>query len=279
MLKRMQWPITARMLLFFVMFTALLLDGVSTAHAATFDDSIYQKFLDRNVVTDRQIGEFKLNVVDYEGIYRRQKDPDSLYRKVLSQFAVFDPDSLSNREDKIAFWINTYNIGAIKMIMDHYPVDSIRSREINWLKNPWEIKVLTVGGRAYSLSEMEHEILLGKLHEPLVHFAIVCASLSCPDISPDAYSGSEVMEQMAARARIFLRNPRKGLRIDKEKGEVHFSQIFKFDKNTFPEGARSAIPLIGRFLEEADREYLVSGEYKIQYFEYDWSANTLSKTR
>lgn len=71
-----------------------------------------------------------------------------------------------------------------------------------------------------------------------------------------------------------MSDEKKGLRIDREKGEVHFSQIFKFDKKTFPNGARDAIPLIGRFLEEADREYLVSGRYEVLYLDYDWSLNT-----
>jgi hypothetical protein len=255
---------------------ALLLLTVLNAQGAAFDQSLYQEFLDRYVVQDRTIKDFTLNVVDYAGIYKAREDPGSLYRRILDQLAAFDPGSLQTREEKTAFWINAYNIGAVKMIIDHYPVDSIRSSKINWLKNPWNKKVLTVGGKEYSLGKIEHEILLGELREPMAHFAVVCASLSCPEIAPRAFTGNEVTGQMEAQARRYLKDEKKGLKIDRDKGEVYFSKIFKFDKKTFPQGGKSAAPLIGPFIEPADREYLDSGDYRVKYLDYDWSLNSLS---
>jgi hypothetical protein len=253
---------------------------VPNAFATGFSYSSYQQFLDKYVVSGKYVGDIKINVVDYDAIQGDRGKPGSLYDNVLRQFADFDPNGIEGREDQIAFWINAYNIGAIKMIMDHYPVDSIRSTKIHWLKNPWNKKILTIGNTKYSLGQIEHDILLDKYDEPLVHFAIVCASLSCPDLSPTVFKGGRLMEQLERQARLFLGNEKKGLRIDRENGVVHFSMIFKFDKKSFPNGAKDAIPLIARFIDnEKDREYLRSGTYESKYLNYDWDLNTLSKVR
>jgi len=261
-------------------FLSVWVGGVVHASAADFSYSTYQQFLDRYVVPGKYIGGIKVNVVDYDAIQRDREKPDFLYEKILRQLLNFDPGKLQSKEEEIAFWINAYNIGAIKMIIDHYPVDSIRSTKINWLKNPWNKKILTIGNETYSLGQIEHDILIGKYGEPLIHFAIVCASLSCPDLSPQVYEGAGVMEQLERQAQQFLQNEKKGLWMRREKGEVHFSMIFKFDKKTFPNGVRDAIPLITRFIDkEEDREYLRSGDYKIKYLDYNWDLNTSSKAR
>ncbi len=263
-----------------ILLAGMWINGFPHASAANFPYSTYQQFLDRYVVPGKYIGGIKVNVVDYDAIQRDRVSPESLYEKILRQLLNFDPGNLQNKEDEIAFWINAYNIGAIKLIIDHYPVDSIRSRQINWLKNPWDKKILTIGNETYSLGQIEHEILIGTYGEPLIHFAIVCGSLSCPDLSPQVYEGHQLKEQLERQARQFLQNNKKGLWIRREQGEVFFSRIFKFDKKTFPNGVRDAIPLITRFIDkEEDREYLRSGDYKIKYLDYNWDLNTSSKAR
>ena len=270
----------ACMALAVVFLLSALFGRVPNAFATGFSYSSYQQFLAKYVVPGKYVGDIKINGIDYDAIQGDKGKPDSLYDKVLKQFADFDPHEIEGRENQIAFWINAYNIGAIKMIMDHYPVDSIRSTTIHWLKNPWNKKILTVGNTNYSLGQIEHDILLGKYGELLVHFAIVCASLSCPDLSPTVFKGGKLMEQLERQARLFLENERKGLRIDRENGVVYFSMIFKFDKKSFPNGAKDAIPLITRFItNEKDREYLRSGAYESKYLGYNWDLNTLSKAR
>lgn len=263
-----------------ILFAGMGIKGFPQASAADFSYSTYQQFLDRYVIPGKYIAGIKVNVVDYDGIQRDREKPGSLYDKVLKQLVNVNPNELRKREDQIAFWINAYNIGAIKMIMDHYPVESIRSLKIHWLKNPWNKKILTVGNTNYSLGHIEHDILLGTFGEPLVHFAIVCASLSCPDLSPAVFTGHRLGEQLEGQARLFLGNEEKGLRIDRENGVVYFSKIFTFDKKTFPHGAKDAIPLITGFIDhEQDRIYVRSGTYEIKYLEYNWDLNTLSKAK
>lgn len=114
----------------------------------------------------------------------------------------------------------------------------------------------------------------------MIHFAIAYASLSCPGLSPQVYQGAGVREQLERQAQQFLQNEKKGLWMRREKGEGHFSMIFKFDKKTFPNGVRDAISFITRFIDkEEDREYLLSGDYKIKYLDYNWDLNTSKNAR
>ena len=263
------------------MFLAVFWLNICTkAHAGGFDYADYSEFLARYVVPQKQIQGIMVNAVDYDAIQKDRETTGSFYERVIGQFAAFDPDTLQGRKAGIAFWINAYNIGAIKMIMDHYPVESIRSTAINWLKNPWNKKIMPVGGAKYSLGHIEHDILIAKYQEPLIHFAIVCASLSCPDLSPQVYEADRLQEQLERQARRFLQNEKKGLDIRRNQGVVFFSKIFRFDEKTFPNGAEDAIPLIAPFLEnEDDADYLRSGKYKIAYLDYNWDLNTLRNAR
>ena len=163
------------------------------------------------------------------------------------------------------------------MLVDHYPVNSIRSLKISWLKNQWGKKIISIGGKQFSLNDIEHDILMGKLKEPMAHFAIVCASLSCPELSADVYEAAFIKAQMEKQARIFLKDKVKGLRIDRSNSVVYFSKIFKFDSKTFPAGAKDAITLITSFVNKEDAIYLKTGSYRIKYLDYDWSANDLKR--
>ncbi len=263
-------------ILIFIIF--LLISGNSSG--ASFDYSEYNNILINYVMLDIDIKSFTLNVVDYENLYAERGKSDSDYTTLLHKLKEFDPDSLTSNEEKIAFWINVYNIGALRMILDHYPADSIRSTKINWLKNPWNKKIINAGGTDYSLGHIEHEILPGKYKELRAHFAIVCASLSCPELAKEVYLGEKLDEQLIRQARKFFGNPKKGLSIDKKNNVVHISRIFKFDETNFPDGKESIIPFILSFIEDRDdREYLAKGSYTLKFLEYDWGLNSLRNVK
>jgi hypothetical protein len=247
-----------------------------SASAADFNYKHYAQILDNYVHEGKTVKGIKLDVVDYEGIFKESQNPSSDYSIFLKQLSQFNPVSLKTREEKIAFWINAYNIGAMKMIIDHYPVDSIRSRKISFLKNPWKIKIVTINGKLYSLGQIEHEIILGKYRAKMAHFAIVCASLSCPDISKDVYRGNTLKSQLEKQARIFINNKTKGLAIDRAKKTVYVSKIFKWDEKNFPKGADDIVPFITPFVDNAkDRQYLQRKNYQLQSYDYDWDVNSL----
>lgn len=248
----------------------------SVSCAQDFDYTEYNKIILKYVYLDNNIKGYTLNVVDYENLFQEHKNPSSSYSILLKQLSVFDPDSVAKREDRIAFWINAYNIGAIKMILDHYPVDSIRSTKINWFKNPWNKKIITINGNEYSLGQIEHDILLGQYGELMAHYAIVCASLSCPEITQEVYRGDTLVEQLARQARQFLRDMQKGLKIDRENNVVHVSSIFKFDSKNFKKSKEIIIDFILPYVDdEKDRVYLKNADYELKFLDYNWELNTL----
>src|SRR5512135_1315229 len=114
---------------------------------ADFDYTNYSKFLETYVRTGVVIDGIKTNAVDYARIVKDSADIKTPYPRLIDSLATFNPDTLKTREEKLAFWINAYNIGAIKMIVEHYPVDSIRSMKINLLTYPWKKDILNVGGK------------------------------------------------------------------------------------------------------------------------------------
>ncbi|HAK61395.1 MAG TPA: hypothetical protein DCO77_13630 [Nitrospiraceae bacterium] len=247
-----------------------------TAFASEFDYTTYASLLKKYVQEDKKVKGFTLNVVDYEGLYQERRNSSSDYNRILEQLAQFNPETLSSKDHQIAFWINAYNIGAVKMILDHYPVDSIRSRKISFLKNPWGIKIVTIGGRQYSLGEIEHEILLKRFSALKAHFVIVCASLSCPELAKDVYTAGRLQAQLFRQAAKFMNDPKKGYAIDRAKKKVYVSRIFKFDKKNFGKGADVIIPFILPFVEnKEDREFLEKGTYDLEFLDYEWGLNSL----
>jgi hypothetical protein len=235
----------------------------------------YETLLKRYVKSNVKINGITINAVDYAALKKDASSPDSPYSKLLRELAAFDPASLASRKEKMAFWINVYNIAAIKTIVDHYPVDSIRSRKVNWLGLPWKQKAITVGNREYSLAEIEFDLLVEGFRDLRVHFGINCASVSCVDLLEEPFRADKLDHQLEAQGKRFLADAKKGMRIDRTENRVHLSQVFKFDKKHFEAYAGGALQFILPYVPEADRKYLQSGKYTVEFLDYDWNANDL----
>lgn len=251
----------------------------ASSHAADFDYAQYAALLAASVKQGVTIDGVKLNTVDYGRLKRDADDPDSAYRKLLSQLAGFDPAALATREERIAFWINVYNIAAIKTILDHYPVDSIRSRKVHWLKLPWNRKVITVGGREYALAEIEFDILLETYRDLRIHFGINCASVSCVDLLPEPYRAERLSAQLEAQGRRFMADQQRGMRIDRSDKTIYLSQIFKFDKKHFDSLNGGALSFIGPFIGSRDRDDLRTGGFAVEYLDYNWKTNDAANAK
>jgi hypothetical protein len=259
---------------FFLLISLAVLHLFFNTDLYSFDYSSYSSLLKKYVITGSSLNGIKLNTVDYKGLSRENQDPSSRYNKLLKQLRNFNPASLTGRKNQVAFWINAYNIGAIKMVLDHYPVESIRSFKINIFKNPWKKKILNIGGTLYSLHRIEHLILLNKYRELEAHFAIVCASVSCPEISPVVYTGENLNLLIKSQAVKLFKNSRKGIRIDRKNNTVYISRIFKFDQKNFSRGKSDIIPFILPYITNGNHvEYLKKGKYKIDFLPYNWNLN------
>ncbi len=166
----------------------------------------------------------ELMLVDYAAI-----KSDGSLDKAYQELSAFKLASLSSREEKLAFYINAYNILALKMVADHWPTESIKDAG-NLLSPVWDKPVGELGGKQVTLGEVEHKILR-PMGEPRIHLAIVCASVSCPDLRNEPYTAAQLYKQLDEQAKSFLDNPGKGLKIEKD--SLRVSQIFDWFETDF----------------------------------------------
>jgi len=225
------------------------------AQAAEPDWSDYRVVL--NHVKPGNKNGVKLMLVDYPAI----KANGSL-DKAYQALAGFDPRRLSSREERMAFYINAYNILALKTVADHWPVDSIK--DVGSLFKPvWDRPAGQLGGNTVTLGEVEHTILR-PLGEPRIHLAIVCASVSCPDLRDEPYSAAKLASQLDDQAQRFLSNTGKGLSVGVDRIKV--SKIFDWFEKDFAAGGGVAA-FIKRYQPELP-------DLKIKAaIDYDWSVN------
>jgi hypothetical protein len=262
-------------------FGLLILFITVPIHAAPFDyrphESILHRFAKPGVVIDGK----DVTAVDYAALASEAGKSSSDYSTLLGELASFNPETLGNREDKMAFWINVYNIAAIKTIVDHYPVDSIRNKKIHWLGLPWGRKIITVGGKEYSLGQIENDILLDTFKDLRIHFGINCASVSCVNLAPEPYRGGTLIKQLDEQGRQFMADPQKGLRVDRRKKVIYLSQVFKFDQKRFDQLGGGAINFILPFLSPEDREFIRKEKENltVEYLDYNWKSNDLKNAR
>jgi hypothetical protein len=207
--------------------------------------------------------------VDYEALRG-----SSGWRSVVASLAASDPSALTTRSARLAFWINAYNVLAIDLVTRNWPVASIRDIG-SFLRPVWKREAGRIGGRAYSLDEIEHGILR-PLGEPRIHAAIVCASVSCPSLARTPYRATELDAQLDASLARWLADPRKGSRLDAGAGVLRLSAIFQWFADDF-DAAGGVLPYLTPHLPEATRRWLAAhgGKAELAYFAYDWSLNAL----
>ena len=180
----------------------LLAHGAKLADA--LDSAAYARLL-KTHVRPGTVNGIRLNLVDYAAV-----KADPVYAEAVADFAEAKVDLLGTEAERFAFWANAYNLLAIKAVIDQYPVKSIRDGG-SLFQSIWKTKVGTVAGQAYALDDIEHGILRKQFAEPRVHVAIVCASLSCPDLRSEPFHGGRLNAQLGDAAAAFLANPTKGL--------------------------------------------------------------------
>lgn len=205
----------------------------------------------------------KLALVDYRALKENGK-LEAAYQQ-LSNFPV---KSLNNKSEKLAFYINAYNILALKMVLDHWPIDSIK--DVGNLISPvWGKSAGEIDGKAVSLDEIENKTLR-PMGEPRIHFAIVCASVSCPDLRNSPYTASNLNVQLNEQVQQFLSNAEKGLRINNN--SIQISRIFDwFEKDFKPVGGVEAF--IRRYRADLPQIPLKDD------INYDWNVNGITATQ
>lgn len=203
--------------------------------------------------------------VDYEGFLEDRAELKS-YLKLLQNNP---PNSASwSEEDQIAYWINVYNAFTIELILEHYPVESIKdiAGSIPFVNTPWDIKFIEMGEETYDLNNIEHGILRKHFNEPLIHVAVNCASVSCPKLRNEAFEGARLKSQLEEQADYYVNYSGKN---DLNGDNWALSRILKWYGGDFKDRYGSVEGFIRAFARGK-----ISTDPDISYKEYNWNLNT-----
>ena len=178
--------------------------------------------------------------------------------------------SLLTRDERLAFWINAYNAFTVKLILNHYPLKSIKD-----IKNPWKQKLWYAANEKLSLDDIEHIKLRKEFREPRIHFAIVCASIGCPVLYPEAFEKDNIEQLLNRVSRHFFAERRNfQLKASGKISTIYLNRIFKWFKSDFGKDDKQIVEFIIPYLKKQDRDIInASDTVKIKHLDYDWSLN------
>lgn len=195
-------------------------------------------------------------------------------RAYVARLAATDVGAL-DRPEQFAFWSNLYNARTIEIVLDRYPVRSIKDISLggtllaNVTGGPWKAKVVKVAGHELSLDDIEHVILRGLFKDPRVHYAVNCASVGCPNLAREAFTGAALEGQLDALARAFVNSPR-GVRV--AGGKVTASSIYSWFQVDFG-GSPAGVLAHARRHADSTLKQKLEGITTIAEYAYDWNLN------
>ncbi|MBT6881899.1 MAG: DUF547 domain-containing protein [Flavobacterium sp.] len=224
-----------------------MLSFVSIQAQTSIFDSLLQKNVD------------KTGRVDYQSL----KNNETLLDNYLAYIQNNEPTKEWSSNKKKAFWINTYNAYTIKIILNNYPLKSIRDIKIDG-KTAWKIPFVKVGQKRYTLDQIEHKILRKKFNDPRIHVGINCASVSCPRLWNFAFTEDNIASSLDNLMKVFINDTTRN---KISKNNVALSEIFNwFSKDFIKNG--TIINYLNTYAA-----IKISEKASIKYLTYDWSLN------
>jgi hypothetical protein len=216
-------------------------------------------------------------LVDYENL----KD-DNRLQKYLDNLSKINPDTLENDMEKMTFWINAYNAFTLEVIVDNYPLESIN--DLNWGgmaiaqllgKTVWHEKFITINDKEFSLNDIEHGTLRKDFNDPRIHFALVCAALSCPKLRSEAYTADKLDNQLQEQGKLFLNNQEKN-HFNLETKTAHLSRYFDWYKDDFGKNDEEVLLYIIEYLNDQEVVKSIKEDpetWTIEFIPYNWCLN------
>jgi hypothetical protein len=237
------------------------------AATATIDHEAWNGFLARHLVAapDGSTG------LRYAAVGADDRAVLDGYIKVLSATAI----SRHARAEQLAYWINLYNALTVRVVLEHYPVASIKDIKLSsgfLASGPWDAKLITIEGEEISLNDIEHRIIRPIWRDPRVHYALNCASIGCPNLAGEAYTAASLDDRLNRAAAAFINSPR-GIRING--GQVTASRIYDWFYGDFGGTDDAVFRHILRFASPELRAALAPIG-KITDVAYDWRLNDAS---
>ena len=245
-------------------------------------------FLSSNFITaqrvDNQHTLFTQILQDYvsNGLvkYKELKD-DKRLDKYIKQLENTDPQKIVNNKNRLAFWINAYNAYTLKFIVEEYPVESINDLHWGGLylgsllgTTIWDDEKIVINGSELSLNNIEHDIIRKEFSEKRIHFALVCASISCPPLLNEAYEGYKLDKQLSKQAELFFNDLTKN-NFDKNTRTASLSKILSWYEEDFGENEQAILNFITQFIDTEIADDIKNNlpEWNIKYMSYNWDLN------
>ncbi len=252
------------------------LNGLSAAAlnaTSFFDHSLYTEILQQYVGED--------GGVSYQGLKGQGREALAAYISKVERAKI----SRMSEKELMAFYINAYNAFTLKLIVDNYPLKSIRKvPDLSGIAGlgQWKKDLWTIENKKVSLDFIEHEILR-PMGDPRIHFALVCAAKSCPNLARQAYTVINLEEMLNEQGRKFNQSP-KGLQISSEKrlsktrAILKLSAIYKWFKGDFLAVSENLPDFVYRYANVEVRVFIEKNrkDLKIEYMDYDWQLNDQS---
>ncbi len=203
--------------------------------------------------------------VDYQGFLADSSDLHT-YLNLLSDNP---PAKNWSKGDEMAYWINAYNAFTVAIIVRNYPVKSIKDigpkRTIPFVNTVWDIKFVPIGDEMFDLNNLEHAKLRKQFHDPRIHFAVNCASYSCPPLRAEAYVGDRLDAQLDEQGQVFVND---GFRNIVQEDKLQLSKIFSWYGMDFKDKDTTVKDWIRKYTQTSFKE-----DAEVEFIEYDWSLN------
>jgi len=220
------------------------------------DNTDFNLFLEKYVVEQNGI-----HLVKYAAVTEADKARLKGYVSMLSESGA--PEG--SKEEIMAYWFNLYNAETVNLILDNYPITSIRK-----ISRPWAKKRLTVAGKTMSLNNIEHDTVRAQYDDPRVHYAFNCASIGCPNLKTSAWEAATLDADLDQAAKDYVASPR-GVSVS-DTGKVTVSKIYKWYKEDFGNNDAGILSHVVTYAAPEKKAALTT-RGKIDKSNYDWSLN------
>ena len=228
------------------------------------DHQAWGSFLDEYLLTDT---DSRVNLLRYGSVTEDDAQALDRYLQRLQEV----PVSSLDRAEQRAFWINLYNAYTVKVILDHYPVASIRDIDISGLfsNGPWDAELMSVEGVDITLNDIEHRILRPIYQDPRIHYAVNCASIGCPNLQPEPFTADNYERLINRGAASYINHPRG---VDTSSEPIVLSSIYQWFTEDFGGSFEGVVDHLGKHARPELAAFLRDYEGRVDY-DYDWSLN------